>query len=190
MQSLDDYDYEYAAEIAAEVDIPIVFANADSGEEFITVEGNVGDRNHLQLWHATEKLVSGHLMWKHTRRSNFLTMNVKIKSVADVNPRTVVVVHSVGPVDMEWSNHPNISAIVWAGLPGQESGNALADVLFGDVNPSGRLPYTIAKSVSQYPVRIEKSKNIRYTEDLKLGYRWFESQVRRRKDAYARESLA
>ncbi|GAB5588478.1 hypothetical protein Unana1_03378 [Umbelopsis nana] len=155
MQSLDDYDYEYAAEIAAEVDIPIVFANADSGEEYITVEGNVGDRNHLQLWHATEKL---------------------IKSVADVNPRTVVVVHSVGPVDMEWSNHPNISAIVWAGLPGQESGNALADVLFGDVNPSGRLPYTIAKSVSQYPVRIEKSKDIRYTEDLKLGYRWFESQ--------------
>jgi hypothetical protein len=97
--------------------------------------------------------------------------------VADANSRTVVVVHSVGQVDMEWSNHPNISAIVWAGLPGQESGNSLADVLFGDVNPSGRLPYTIANAESDYHSRIEKNKDIHYTEDLKLGYRWFESQV-------------
>jgi len=79
---------------------------------------------------------------------------------------------------MEWSKHPNISAIVWAGLPGQESGNALADVLFGDVNPSGRLPYTIAKTIDDYPVRIEKNKDIVYTEDLRMGYRWFESTVR------------
>jgi beta-glucosidase len=78
---------------------------------------------------------------------------------------------------MEWSNHPNISAIVWAGLPGQESGNSLADVLFGDVNPSARLPYTIANAESDYHSRIEKNKDIHYTEDLKLGYRWFESQV-------------
>ncbi|KAI9286528.1 beta-glucosidase [Umbelopsis sp. AD052] len=152
--SLDDYDYEYAAKVASEVDVALVFANADSGEEFVTVEENVGDRTHLQLWHNTEKL---------------------IKTVADINPRTVVVVHAVGPVDMAWANHPNISAIVWAGLPGQESGNALADVLFGDVNPSGRLPYTIAKTTSDYPVRIEKNKDIKYTEDLRLGYRWFES---------------
>jgi hypothetical protein len=55
---LDDYDYEYAAQIASEVEVPIVFANADSGEEFVTVEENVGDRQHLQLWHSTEKLVS------------------------------------------------------------------------------------------------------------------------------------
>lgn len=78
---------------------------------------------------------------------------------------------------MAWADHPNISAIVWAGLPGQESGNSLADVLFGDVNPSGRLPYTIAKSVSDYPARIEKSKDIRYTEDLRIGYRHFENKV-------------
>lgn len=101
----------------------------------------------------------------------------QIKAVADANDKTVVVVHSVGPVDMAWADHPNISAIVWAGLPGQESGNSLADVLFGDVNPSGRLPYTIAKSVSDYPVRIEKSKEIRYTEDLSIGYRYFENKV-------------
>ncbi|KAG2180978.1 hypothetical protein INT43_008560 [Umbelopsis isabellina] len=155
LHSLDDYDYDYASQIAAEVEVPIVFANADSGEEFVTVEENVGDRQHLQLWHNTEKL---------------------IKAVADANDKTVVVIHSVGPVDMAWADHPNISAIVWAGLPGQESGNSLADVLFGDVNPSGRLPYTIAKSVSDYPVRIEKSKEIRYTEDLNIGYRYFENK--------------
>ncbi|KAH8550850.1 glycoside hydrolase superfamily [Umbelopsis sp. PMI_123] len=154
ISSLDDYDYDYASKVASQVDVPLVFANADSGEEFITVEENVGDRTHLQLWHNTEKL---------------------IKAVADANPRTIVVVHSVGPVDIEWANHPNISAIVWAGLPGQESGNALADVLFGDVNPSGRLPYTIAKATGDYPVPIEKNKDIRYNEELRLGYRWFEA---------------
>jgi beta-glucosidase len=106
----------------------------------------------------------------------------QIKAVADVNERTVVVIHSVGPVDMTWAEHPNISAIVWAGLPGQESGNSLADVLFGDVNPSGRLPYTIAKSVSDYPVRIDKSKEIRYTEDLNIGYRYFENKVLSRRN--------
>ena len=43
-----------------------------------------------------------------------------------------------------------IQAIVWPGLPGQETGNSLADVLFGDYNPSGRLPYTIAKNIDDY----------------------------------------
>ena len=43
---------------------------------------------------------------------------------------------------------------MWAGLPGQEVGNALTDVLYGAWNPSGRLPYTIAKSVSDYPTQL------------------------------------
>jgi beta-glucosidase len=46
------------------VDIALVFANADSGEEFVTVEENVGDRAHLQLWHNTEKLVITHILLK------------------------------------------------------------------------------------------------------------------------------
>src|SRR6266581_1020530 len=44
--------------------------------------------------------------------------------------------------------------VVWAGLPGQESGDSLADVLYGDWNPSGRLPYTIAKKQEDYPAQI------------------------------------
>jgi hypothetical protein len=46
------------------VDIAIVFANADSGEEFVTVEENVGDRSHLQLWHGTEQLVKRNFAYK------------------------------------------------------------------------------------------------------------------------------
>ena len=68
---------------------------------------------------------------------------------------TIVVVHSVGAVLMEsWINHKNVTAVIMAHLPGQESGNALVDVLFGDVNPSGKLPYTIAKSEADYPARV------------------------------------
>ncbi|KAG1385739.1 hypothetical protein G6F60_014727 [Rhizopus arrhizus] len=52
-----------------------------------------------------------------------------INAVADANKNTVVVIHSVGPVLMPWIDHPNIKAVVWPGLPGQESGNSLADVL-------------------------------------------------------------
>ena len=49
-----------------------------------------------------------------------------------------------------WIEHENVSAVLWAGLGGPETGNALVDVLYGDVNPSARLPYTIAKQFSDY----------------------------------------
>jgi len=45
---------------------------------------------------------------------------------------------------MPWSNHPNITAIIYAGAPGEQAGPALVDILWGKVNPSGRLPFTIA----------------------------------------------
>lgn len=47
-----------------------------------------------------------------------------------------------------------VTAVVWSGLPGQEAGNSLVDVLYGDVNPSGRLPYTIAKNRKDYGVDV------------------------------------
>lgn len=61
---------------------------------------------------------------------------------------------------MPWFDHPNIKAIVWPGLPGQETGNSLADVLFGDVCPSGRLPYTIPKKASDYPLDVTKNETV------------------------------
>ena len=63
----------------------------------------------------------------------------------------VVVIHTVGPVILEnFIDIKNIGAVIIANLPGTESGNAIVDVLFGDVNPSGRLPYTIAKKEEDY----------------------------------------
>lgn len=51
---------------------------------------------------------------------------------------------------MPWANNPNVTAILAAHLPGQEAGSSIVDVLWGDVNPSGHLPYTIANEESDY----------------------------------------
>jgi beta-glucosidase len=66
-----------------------------------------------------------------------------------------------------WINHPHIKAVVWPGLPGQESGNSLADILFGDVNPSARLPYTIAEELEDYPARISNEMSVKYFPERK-----------------------
>jgi beta-glucosidase len=103
-----------------------------------------------------------------------------IKTVADNCDNTIVVVQSVGPVDMEaWIEHPNVTAIVWSNLGGQELGPALVDILYGKVNPSGRLVYTIAKKVSDYAQgNIVKDPQpypqINYTEGVSVDYRGFE----------------
>lgn len=62
-----------------------------------------------------------------------------------------MVLHTVGPVLVEaYKQHPNITAILWAGLPGQESGNALVDVLYGRVNPQAKSPFTWGKKESDW----------------------------------------
>ncbi|CEG66924.1 hypothetical protein RMATCC62417_03418 [Rhizopus microsporus] len=153
-KSLDDWNLDAAADAAKDADVAFVFSNANSGEEYIVVDGNVGDRNNLSLWNNGDNL---------------------IKAVADANKNTVVVIHSVGPVLMPWIDHPNIKAVVWPGLPGQESGNSLADIVTGKVNPSGRLPYTIAKKASDYPLKPDPAHNVVYKEKLLMGYKWFDA---------------
>jgi beta-glucosidase len=90
---------------------------------YTVVVGNMGDRNDLNLWWQGDNLV---------------------EQVAAVCNNTVVVVHSVGPVYLTWSNHPNITAIIYAGAPGEQTGPAIVDVMYGAYNPSGRLPFSIA----------------------------------------------
>jgi beta-glucosidase len=75
---------------------------------------------------------------------------------------------------MPWIDHPNIKAVLWPGLPGQESGNSLADIVTGKVNPSGRLPYTIAKKATDYNVKPDPNDVISYDEKLLIGYKWFD----------------
>ncbi|KAI9030703.1 glycoside hydrolase superfamily [Phycomyces nitens] len=154
VQSFDDWNTTLAAELASGADVALVFVNSDSGEAYITVEGTLGDRNDTSLWHNGDALVN---------------------AVADANPNTIVVIHAVGAVDMPWINHKNIKAVLWAGLPGQESGNSIADVLFGDVNPSGRLPFTIAKTRSDYGPEISLNQTASYDEGVLIGHRWFDA---------------
>jgi Glycosyl hydrolase family 3 C-terminal domain len=87
-------------------------------------------------------------------------------------------VHSVGPLILEsWIDNPNVTAVIWAGLGGSETGNSLVDILYGDVNPSGRLPYTIAKSPSDYSAQLttggsgDEILDITYTEGYVLSHR-------------------
>jgi beta-glucosidase len=156
-----DYDYTTIAAVAARSDVCLVFVNADSGEGYINVGGNQGDRNNLTLWHNGETL---------------------IKTAADACKNTVVVKHVVGAVIVEdWIDHPNVKAVINAGLPGQESGNALVDVLFGDVNPSGKLTYTVAKRREDYYDDVlysspDKTPQITYEEGVNIDYRWFDSK--------------
>lgn len=134
-------------------DAAIVFITSDAGEGYITVEGNAGDRNNLDPWHNGNDLV---------------------KAVAAINKNVIVVVHSVGPIILETIlAQPNVKAIVWAGLPSQENGNALVDILYGATSPSGKLPYTIAKSPSDYGTSIQRG-NDNFAEGLYIDYRHFD----------------
>ncbi|KAG9086826.1 hypothetical protein FS749_003342 [Ceratobasidium sp. UAMH 11750] len=158
---LNNWNTVGAATAAANKDVAIVFIASDSGEAYITVDGNMGDRNNLTAWNNGDRLV---------------------KAVAAVNNNTIVVVHSVGPLIVEpWVDHPNITAILWAGLPGQESGNSLVDVLYGDCNPSGKLPYTIARAPKDYSAQViykdsSEQPQIPYSEGLLIDYRWFDAK--------------
>ncbi|PFH46305.1 glycoside hydrolase family 3 protein [Amanita thiersii Skay4041] len=159
--SFNDFDLRRARTDSAFKSAAIVFINSDSGEAYINVDGNQGDRKNLTAWHGGDDLVL---------------------AVASVNPNTIVVTHSVGPLIIEpWIDHPNVTAVLWAGVPGQEAGNSIADVLFGDVNPSGRLPYTIAKQVSDYGAQLITAQPagilpIPYDDGLEIDYRHFDAK--------------
>ncbi|THZ08588.1 putative beta-glucosidase [Aureobasidium pullulans] len=89
-----------------------------------------------------------------------------VENVAAWCNNTIVVTHTSGPIVMPWADHPNVTAILAAHFAGQESGNSLVDVLYGEYNPSGKLPYTIAYNESDYAfARITNSTELRLTED-------------------------
>jgi beta-glucosidase len=105
-----------------------------------------------------------------------------ISAVAAANPRTIVVLNSSSAVTMPWLG--SVRAVVEAWYPGQTSGTALAQVLFGDVNPSGKLPVTFPASDGQMPARsaVEypgDGDDVYYSEGLLVGYRWYDATGRR-----------
>ncbi|OBR09641.1 Beta-glucosidase [Colletotrichum higginsianum IMI 349063] len=106
-----------------------------------------------------------------------------VQNVAANCSNTVVVIHSTGIRTVDaWIEHPNVTAVLFAGLPGQESGHSLVDILWGDVNPSGKLPYTVARQESDYGSHLNSSASddffpdSDFTEGLYIDYRYFDSQ--------------
>ena len=109
---------------------------------------------------------------------------VVVNNVAEFCNNTIVVTHSGGVNSMPWAGHPNIKAILAAHLPGEESGNSLVDVLWGDSEPSGRLPYTIPKADGDYDIPVTNLTGhdvgrygwqANFTEGLMIDYRHFDS---------------
>jgi beta-glucosidase len=100
-----------------------------------------------------------------------------IDTVAAANPRTVVVLNTGGPVLMPWLHR--VAAVVEAWYPGQTDGRAAAAILYGDVDPSGKLPMTFPASARATPTASpERWPGVRgvarYSENLDVGYRWYE----------------
>ncbi|KAK2002988.1 glycosyl hydrolase family 3 N terminal domain-containing protein [Colletotrichum falcatum] len=145
---------QQGAAAAAGADAAFVFITADSGEGYITVDGNPGDRNNLDPWHNGNELV---------------------RAVAAANQNVVVVVHSTGPIILETIlAQPGVKAVVWAGLGSQETGNALVDVLWGATNPNGKLPYTIGKTAADYGTSISRGSQDNFAEGIFIDYRHFD----------------
>lgn len=146
-------------------DLCIVFVNADAGEGYLAWSSVRADRNDLYPQKGGDKLIQQ-----------------VAKECGNGLGKTVVVVHAVGPVVVErWIDLPGVKAVLLANLPGEESGNALADVLFGDVDASGRLPYTVGQSLEDYgkggqilyfPNAIIPQQN--FDEGLYIDYRHFD----------------
>ncbi len=100
-----------------------------------------------------------------------------IEKVAAANPNTVVVVNASSPITMDWVDRAPAVLQVW--FPGQEFGNALADVLFGDVNPSGRLPTTFPKRFQDNPAFFNypgENGQVLYGEGIFVGYRAYDAR--------------
>ena len=141
--------------VAQGADVALVFITANSGEGYITVQGNAGDRNNLDPWHNGNQLV---------------------QAVAQANKNTIVVVHSTGPIVLETIlAQSGVQAVVWAGLGSQETGNALVDILYGSTSPSGKLPYTIGKRAEDYGTSVTSGDDS-YAEGLFIDYRHFDNR--------------
>ncbi|KAJ4305645.1 hypothetical protein N0V90_001176 [Kalmusia sp. IMI 367209] len=88
-----------------------------------------------------------------------------VETVAKICANTVVVLHGASPNVLPWKDNPNVTAILTAHFPGQESGNSMVDILWGDVNPSGRLPYTIANQQTDYAQKLVNSTELLNSTD-------------------------
>lgn len=146
----EDMRLARAVELARNCDIALVFIGNPEGYES---EGN--DRPDMKLPGGQDALVA---------------------AIAQANPRTAVILNAGSPVEMPWVNE--VAALVEAYYPGQENGNAVARVLLGDVNPSGKLPITFPKRLEDNPSFINPAypgcREVNYGEGIFVGYRYYD----------------
>ena len=152
MQAPDQFDLmDEATSLASESDAVILIVGTNSDWE---TEGN--DRASLALPSNQDEL---------------------IENICKVNKNTVVVLNTGSPCEMPWSE--NAEAILQCWFPGQEFGNSLSDILFGEVNPSGKLPTTFPHNISDTPAYSTypgKDLQMDYEEGLFIGYRWYDKE--------------
>jgi beta-glucosidase len=142
---------EDAVRLASESDAAIIFAGLSN-----LFEGGMNDREGLALPQGQDKLIS---------------------AVAAVNPKTIVVLINGAPVTMPWLD--DTPAVIEAYYPGQEGGNAIARVLFGEVGPCGKLPETFPKRLQDNPSHgfFPGAKgHVRYGEGIYVGYRHYDTR--------------
>jgi len=141
-----------AVKIARKADIVIIFAGLNKD-----IEGEGFDRETMNLPVSQEEL---------------------IKAIAAVNKNTIVVLNNGSPLAMtDWIN--DVSAIVEAWYLGQETGNAISDILFGSVNPSGKLPVTFPKKYEDNPTYNSypgKDGIAEFKEGIFMGYRHYDKE--------------
>ncbi len=139
-----------AVQAAKNADVAIVFAGEQTGEGHDKIFLNLpGDQDDL------------------------------IAAVSRANSRTIVVLHTAGPVSMPWINR--VAAVIEAWYPGQEAGSSIASILFGDVNPSGKLPMTFPLNAQQGPATnfLEYPGDghaVNFDEGVLVGYRWYDAE--------------
>ena len=145
-------------------DVIIVFIMANSGEDSGSVEQTPGNRTTFDVWHKGNELV-----------------NSIISSKSDTQ-KLIVIINAPAVVNLPWID--NVDAILFIGMPGAQSGNAIVDVLFGDYSPSGHLPYvwggiddysdSIEGSYEEFTSKDYITANYIYKDNLFVGQRWFD----------------
>lgn len=153
IDQLDPAKLQEAIEAVKKSDVAIIFAGSNRD-----YETEASDRRNLNLPFGQEEL---------------------IQKVLAVNPKTIVVMVAGAPFDID-AVSKKTSALVWSWFNGSEGGNALADVLLGKVNPSGKLPWTMPKKIMDSPAHATNSfpggKTVNYAEGILVGYRWFDTK--------------
>ncbi|HJD48327.1 MAG TPA: glycoside hydrolase family 3 C-terminal domain-containing protein [Candidatus Mediterraneibacter norfolkensis] len=151
--SKDFYDEKLAAEAveaAKNADKAVIFAGLPD-----SFESEGYDRSHMRLPECQDRL---------------------IREIAEVQPNTIVVLHNGSPVEMPWKD--DVKGLLEAYLGGQAGGSAVVNILYGKVNPSGKLAETLSLKLSDNPsyLNFAEKEKVNYSEGVFVGYRYYDAK--------------